>query len=239
MEELLVSGARELGVEITPEQLEQFRQYTDLLLEWNKKMNLTGITEPYEIAIKHHVDSLTCLRAGVIPKCATVADVGTGAGFPGLPLAIVRPDLQVTLIDSTKKRLTFLEAVRDTVFGGDKERIRVLHARAEDAGRLSKHRGHYAIVVARAVADLRILAEYCLPLAKERGKFIAMKGPDVTAEVAAARLGIATLGGCPPEIIRLTLPGTDVGRTLVVVRKTKPTPEMYPRHGSRISEKPL
>jgi 16S rRNA (guanine527-N7)-methyltransferase len=239
MEDLLARAAKELGVELSPEQLNQFEQYTVLLLEWNERMNLTGITDPTEIKIKHHVDSLTCLRAGVIPKAANLADVGTGAGFPGVPLAIARPDLRVTLIDSTKKRLTFLEAVRDVIFGGDAERIRIVHARAEEAGRLPEHRESYAVVVARAVADLRVLAEYCLPLARVRGKFIAMKGPDVADEVSAARAGIGTLGGCAPEIIRLTLPGTNMGRTLIVVRKTKPTPEQFPRHGSKISQKPL
>lgn len=255
IEQLLVDGARKLGIELTGRQVEQFEAYTSLLLEWNDRFNLTSITDPAEIVTKHFLDSLTCLTAAKFPKGAVVADIGTGAGFPGVPIAIVRPDLKIVMIDATKKKLAFLDEIRKTILSnhhpailslskderleGEPPRIELVHARAEEVGRLPEHRERYDAVVARAVAEMRVLAEYCLPLVKVGGKFIAMKGPDIDAELAKAKPGIGTLGGSRPEVVRLTLPGTDIGRSLVIIRKTKPTPEQFPRHGSQITKRPL
>lgn len=241
--QLLVNGAHKLGVNINDTMAAQFSAYTELLLKWNETMNLTTITDPDDIVIKHYLDSLTCLKAVKFRKGDIVADVGTGAGFPGVPLAILRPDVKVVLIDATRKRLSFLEEVINTISNlaeeGNAPNIEILQARAEDAGRMPEHREHYNIVVARAVAEMRILVEYCLPLVKLGGVFVAMKGPQVEGELALARPGIGTLGGGRPEIVELTLPGTDIQRSLIVIKKIKPTPEQFPRHGSKIAQKPL
>ena len=241
MDDILTSGARALGIELQPDQVEQFRAYTRLLLEWNEKFNLTRITDPVDIAVKHYLDSLTSLSAAEFPKGALVADVGTGAGFPGVPIAIVRPDLRLVLIEATKQKLRFLEQLRQAILSLAKDGLQIdlVHARAEDAGRMPEHRERYDVVLARAVAEMRVLAEYCLPLAKVGGVFIAMKGSDVDEELEAARPAIGTLGGAPPKLIRLTLPYADIGRTLVVVKKAKPTPEQFPRHGSKIAKRPV
>jgi 16S rRNA (guanine527-N7)-methyltransferase len=236
-EETLTKGAKALGIELSREQVEQFFVYTQLLLEWNEKFNLTSIIDPEQIAIKHHLDSLTCLAAAHFPKGALVADIGTGAGFPGIPLAIVRPDLKLVLVEATKKKLSFLEEVAKEVLPG--RNIELVNARAEELGHDSKHRERYDIVIARAVAEMRILAEYCLPLVKKGGLFIAMKGPDVRDEIKQAKPGIGTLGGSLPDITQLTLPFTDINRTLITIKKLKLTPEQFPRHGSKISKKPL
>lgn len=236
IEDALKTGAGNIGIGLSDEQSAKFAMYTELLLEWNEKFNLTSITDPAEIEIKHYLDSLTCLKAAKFPKGARIADVGTGAGFPGVPIAIARPDLTVVLIEATAKKLTFLEEVKNWL---DLPNIELVNARVEDAGRLPEHREHYDIVVARAVADMRILAEYCLPLLKIGGKLVAQKGPDVEAEVDAARPGIGNLGGAHPEIIKMALPDTDINRSIVVIKKVKPTPEMFPRQYSRIKHKPL
>jgi len=249
VEEILKKGALALGIELGDHEINQFSAYTALLLEWNKKFNLTRITDPAEIAVKHYLDSLTCLAAARFPEGALVADVGTGAGFPGVPLAIARPDLRLVLIEATRKKLAFLEVVRDAILSQHPAilslskdgvpRIELVHARAEEVGRLPEHRERYDVVVARAVAEMRVLAEYCLPLVKVGGVFIAQKRPDVEHELARARPGISVLGGGPPEVVRLTLPGTDSRRSVVVVKKIKPTPGEFPRQGAKIAKKAL
>ncbi len=244
MENRLVTGARELGINLSASQVEQFRTYTDLLLEWNTKVNLTRITSPEDIVLKHYLDSLTCLKVAEFQTGDTVADVGTGAGFPGVPISIARPDVKVVLIDATRKRLAFLEEVKRAVYSQEpnpslRPRMHTVQLRAEEAGRQPDHRERYDIVVARAVAEMRVLAEYCLPLTKTGGVFIAMKGPDVQNELTLARPGIGSLGGGKSETIHLRLPGSDLERCLIVIKKVKPTPEQFPRHGSRISQKPL
>jgi 16S rRNA (guanine527-N7)-methyltransferase len=242
IDEVLTRGAKALGIELSPRQVEQFLLYTELLLEWNDKFNLTSIDDQEEIAVKHYIDSLTCLKVVNFPEDALVADIGTGAGFPGVPIAIARPDLRVVLIEATRKKLAFLEELRTglaELAPDDPPHIELVNARAEEAGADPDHREHYDFVVARAVAEMRVLIEYCLPLVKVGGAFVAMKGPDVNGELDLARPGIGTLGGAHPEITRLTLPYTDINRTLIVINKKKPTPEPFPRHGSKIAKKPL
>lgn len=239
--DVLINGARELGIQLGEREIELFRVYTELLIEWNKKFNLTRITDPEEIAVKHYLDSLTCLTAVKFHKGDVIADVGTGAGFPAVPLAIVRPDIKVVLIEATKKKITFLEQVLD-IFSTrhptpSTQHPDLVHCRAEEAGRMPKHRERYNIVTARAVAEMRVLVEYCLPLVKAGGVFIAMKGPDIDEELDAARAVIGTLGGSHPQVTHLTLPGTDIRRSLVVIKKIKPTPAQFPRHGSKIGVK--
>ena len=182
---LLISKAKEIGVKVSPAQAEQFQIYLDLLLERNTVMNLTAITDPEEAVIKHFVDSLTLLKALEIKKNAKVIDVGTGAGFPGIPLKIMRPDIELTLLDSLNKRLVFLREVCDAI-GIEAETI---HKRAEEAGKDTKLRESFDVATARAVANMNILAEYCIPLIKMKGYFAAMKGPSLPDELEYARKG--------------------------------------------------
>lgn len=238
--DLFARVAAPFGVEVTPELAEKLGIYARLLVEWNQKMNLTGITDPVGIAVKHFADSLTV--APLLPAGAfSLIDVGTGAGFPGVPLALYRPDCRLTLLDSLNKRLTFLDTVcRET--GLDAQ---LIHARAEEGGQTPALREKYDIACARAVAALPTLAEYCLPFVKVGGRFIALKGPDADRERAEAGRGIGILGGKIADVTALTLPATPVEgvepmeRRLVVVDKVKPTPAAYPRHGSKIAKKPL
>lgn len=187
---LLISKAKEIGVKVSPAQAEQFQIYLDLLLERNTVMNLTAITDPEEAVIKHFVDSLTLLKALEIKKNAKVIDVGTGAGFPGIPLKIMRPDIELTLLDSLNKRLVFLREVCDAI-GIEAETI---HKRAEEAGKDTKLRESFDVATARAVANMNILAEYCIPLIKMKGYFAAMKGPSLPDELEYARKAISSLG---------------------------------------------
>lgn len=221
-------------IEITDEQLEKFQRYMELLVEWNQKMNLTAITDPEGVTVKHFYDSLMVLRCTEIPQGASLIDVGTGAGFPGIPLAIMRPGLQLTLLDSLNKRLVFLEEVCRSL--GIHAQLR--HARAEEGGRQAGLRESFDIATARAVAGMNVLCEYCLPFVKKGGLFIAMKGPDGENEVKEASRGIGVLGGKPEKLEKLTLPDGSQ-RCVVLLRKVRETPAAYPRHGSKISKKPL
>ena len=228
-------GAAGLGLEVTSVAAQRLERYAKLLLEWNERMNLTAITEPVEVAVKHFVDSLSLLWV-LDEGVESVADVGTGAGFPGLVVAIARPDLRVTLIDALGKRLTFLGAVIDALGIGN---ATLLHARAEEAGRRADLREGFDVVTARAVAHLATLAEYCLPLARVGGEFVAMKARAVDEEVAIAGPAIATLGGEVTTVLRFALPGGREERVLVRVSKLRPTPEAYPRRAGVPERRPI
>ena len=227
--------AAEAGFPLTEAQCMQFDTYAQLLVEWNEKMNLTAITEPEEIVTKHFVDSLYGIP--YIPQNASLVDVGTGAGFPGVPLKIARPDISLTLLDSLNKRLTFLDAVAEALTLTDTETV---HLRAEEgASHGSFYREEFDVATSRAVAQLNVLAEYCLPYVKVGGVFLAYKGGDVAEEVKNAKNAIRTLGGDTEDIVPYTIPGTDITHSLVVIRKMNPTISMYPRQQGRISKKPL
>ena len=223
------------GFELAAPQLEQFRQYADLLVEWNKKMNLTAITEPGEIITKHFIDSLYGLP--YLPNGGTLIDVGTGAGFPGIPLKIARPDLSLTLLDSLNKRLTFLnEVIRELALPD----VKTVHTRAEEgAVKKSPLREKFDVATSRAVAQLNALAEYCLPYVKVGGVFLAYKGGDVEEECKNAKNAVKTLGGDIRDIVSYTIPTTDITHTLVVIEKIKETADIYPRQQGKISKKPL
>ena len=232
--ETLISQAKELGMKVTPEQAQQFQTYMELLLEWNEKINLTSITEPDQVVEKHFLDSMTLLLWKKLKQGAKVIDVGTGAGFPGIPLKILRPDVDLTLLDGTMKRLNFLGEVCTAL----KLSARRVHKRAEEAGLDKTMRERYDLATARAVAPLNVLAEYCLPLVKMKGYFIAMKGPGAAQELEEAENALDILGAGEPEIMALTLPGGEE-RNLVIAQKLRFTPKGYPRHGGTILKHPL
>lgn len=230
----LISSAAGCGVPISEQQAEQFQTYLDLLNEWNKKINLTALKEPEEILEKHFLDSVLILRLVRIPPGAKLIDVGTGAGFPGVPLKILRPDLDLTLMDGLNKRLIFLEALLKAL----SVPAELVHARAEEGGRMPQYRTKFDFATARAVARLPVLCEYCLPFLRDGGIFAAMKGPDVEKELESAQNAVKLLG-CKTEAVKhYSLPGGD-GRSLVLIRRTGPLLQKYPRHGSKIAKAPL
>ena len=232
--EILAARGAEAQLSFTEEQLAQFTRYYELLVETNKVMNLTAITEPEEVAVKHMVDSLLAYEDGMQGK--TLVDVGTGAGFPGAPLKIYCPSLKVTLVDSLGKRLRFLEQVIDEL---GLKGIRCEHLRAEDAGRSKKHREQYDYVTARAVARLSVLSEYCLPLAKKGGQFIALKGSRFAEEIEEGEAAVKILGGKIISAEPVKLPGLDDGRAIIKIAKIKATPAQYPRKAGTPEKQPL
>jgi 16S rRNA (guanine527-N7)-methyltransferase len=215
-----------LGLELTPRQVEQFAILERELLDWNARFNLTAIRDPQEMRIKHFLDSLTCQMAFRGQPPTRLCDIGTGAGFPGLPLKILYPDMRLTLVESIGKKLTFCQHAAESLgLSG----VEFLNTRAEDIGRLRGHREAYDWVTARAVANLPVLCEYLLPLVQPGGSMLAQKGSSAPMEARAAEKAIRVLGGGPAELIPVQLPGLADERWLVVVKKEKPTPAAYPR----------
>ena len=232
--DLLSKEAAALGIELSENMLTQFEKYAALLKEWNEKINLTAITDDEGIAYKHFLDSLALLKQVDIPKGAEIADVGTGAGFPGVVLKIARPDLELTLIDSLQKRLNFL----DTVLKELDLKAELRHSRAEDAGHEKNLREKFDFVTARAVANLAVLSEYCLPLCKVGGFFVPMKTAEVAPELSAAENAVKLLGGEIKGAQFYNLPVAG-GRSVVLIEKVSATPPKYPRQRVKISDKPL
>ena len=225
-----------LNLALSAHQLEQFELLSDMLLDWNQRMNLTSITAPEDIVVKHFLDSLTLTAVVTRFDGLRLIDVGTGAGFPGLALAIAFPALEVTLLDSTAKKLRFIEAVREAL---QLDTVRTLHARAEDAGRDRSHRASYDIAVARAVARLPALVEYLLPLVKPEGQAIAMQGMTAYDDANSAARAIEALGGELFTIEEVLLPALDNPRYLIVIDKIKKTPRQYPRQPGRPTRDPI
>lgn len=234
--ETLARLAHDAGYALSDAQLAQLTRYYELLTEWNARMNLTAITEPDDVALKHMIDSMTAYDAALFTDGARVIDVGTGAGFPGLPLKILAPGIRLTLLDSLQKRVTFLEAVTRAL---DLTDVTCLHGRAEDVARDSAHRGRYDIAVSRAVARLAVLLEYDMPFLREGGTFIALKGKDAAAELAEAEKAIKILGGKAGALRPVTLPGVEDRRAIITVKKVMPTPKAYPRKAGTPAKKPL
>lgn len=232
----LKEAAPVLGFNLEEPQVELFQKYYQWLLSGNEKCNLTAITEPKDVAIKHFLDSLTCLLALDFPPGAKVLDVGTGAGFPGIPLKIFRPDLDVLLMDSLQKRVVFLQ---ETITHLGLSSIWAIQDRAEDFGRRENGRENYDIVVSRAVARLSVLAEYCLPCVKVGGYFISQKGPDINDELTESAKALEILGGQLSEVKRLQLPVMGDARSIVVIEKIKSTPGAYPRKAGTPAKKPI
>ena len=241
--DLLAREARRLlGLDLTPAQLAAFQRYHDELLAWNERAGLTTIVDDEGVQIQHFLDSLTCLLAWAgnreIGKSAnSVIDIGAGAGFPGLPLRIVRPNLRLTLVESTRKKAAFLRHVTEVL---DLPDVTVLTARAEDVGRDPAHRECYDVALARAVAGLPVLVEYALPLLRVGGVFIAQKTAAVVpVKVEAATHALDVLGGTVHDVVQVTLPGLREPRALVVIAKTAPTPARYPRRAGVPAKRPL
>lgn len=224
------------GFSLTNAQLEQFLQYYALLKEWNQKMNLTAIEEPVEVAYKHFVDSALLCR--VIPQLAgrSLIDIGTGAGFPGVPLKIMEPSLQLTLFDSLNKRITFLKEVcQQLQLSG----VQAIHGRAEDFAQKIDYREQYDLASARAVARLPVLLEICLPFVKVGGYFIALKGPELEQEIAESSRALQLSGGKIEDVQKLTLLDGKYSRSIAVILKTAPTPKKYPRKAGTPQKSPL
>ena len=233
-QQLLLDGCEAFGITLPQGAAEKLDRYAQLLVEWNQKMNLTAITEPREIVYKHCVDSLLLLKAIELPQGASLIDVGTGAGFPSMPLKIAREDLKVTLLDSLQKRLTFLQEV-NVQLGLD---CAFIHARAEDGGKDKKLREQFDFASARAVAHLRELVEYCLPYVKVGGYFISLKGPEVEQEIREAKNAVATMGGRVEQVLHFSLPD-DSGRSIVLIKKISHTSPSFPRTAAKMAKKPI
>ena len=233
-EKLMKEYAIELKISLTDEQIEKFYTYMELLLEWNEKINLTAITKPEEIVLKHFIDSMTI--AQYISQGAKVVDVGTGAGFPGIPLKIIRDDLEVTLLDSLNKRVNFLNEVIDRL---QLTKMSAVHSRVEEFGRNKNYREKFDVATSRAVANLSTLAEYQIPLVKLDGVCVSMKGSDVEDELASSENAIILLGGKVEKVDQFQLPKSDMNRSVVVIRKCKSTPAKFPRKPGVPSKEPL
>ena len=233
-EEEMSKKSKILGVRFSVEQIEQFYKYMNLLIEWNEKMNLTAITEPKEIILKHFIDSITILK--YIDDNSKLVDVGTGAGFPGVPLSIMNPTLKITLVDSLNKRLIFLQEVVKEL---NLKNIEIVHARAEEFGQNKNYREKFDIATSRAVANLATLSEYLVQLVKIGGKIISMKASNAKEEINDAQKAIEVLGGKIEKIEEFDLPESDIGRTIIIIDKNKCTPAIYPRKAGTPAKEPI
>ena len=229
-----VQRLKEFNIKINDEQIKKFMNYMNLLLEWNEKINLTAITQPEEVKLKHFVDSLTVLK--YINDDDKVIDIGTGAGFPGIPLKIMKENTKITLLDSLNKRINFLNIVIETL---NLRNIQAIHGRAEEIARNKLYREKYDVAVSRAVANLSTLSEYILPLVKVGGKCICMKGANVNEEIEKAKNAIKELGGEIERVDNFYLSDNDNERNIIIIRKVKETSSKYPRKAGMPSKEPL
>lgn len=224
------------GLNFNDDIYNKFMTYKTLIQEWNEKINLTAITEDEEIIKKHFIDSIQCYKFKEFHNFKTIIDIGTGAGFPGIPIKIADKNKKITLLDSLNKRINFLNEVIGKL---GLDGITAVHSRAEDLAQRSEHREKYDCVVSRAVANMAVLSEYCLPYAKVGGYFMALKGPAVEEEIMNAKKAIITLGGEIEDILPVSIENTDLKHNIVIVRKVKNTSKEYPRKAGVISKKPI
>jgi len=232
--EMLSAECKIIGVELNSEALQRFEKYYTMLIDYNERMNLTAITEEKDVIVKHFCDSLYLLTKYEIKHGAKIIDVGTGAGFPGIPLLIARPDLKLTLLDGLNKRLVFLEDVLNSL----ELSAEIVHSRAEDGGKDKIFREKFDVATSRAVARLNVLLEYCLPYVKKGGVFLAMKGPAAKEELDEATKALKILGGEVEIVEEYTLSDESL-RTIIAVKKSNHTHPAYPRHNSKIKKQPL
>lgn len=236
MSEMLKNRMDRLQIETNENMLEQFDLFYHLLVEWNKVMNLTGITEYEEVVEKHFADSLSLARFLDLNRIHTVIDVGTGAGFPGIPLKIAFPHLKVVLLDSLNKRINFLNEVIAKL---DLKEIHTIHGRAEEYARKPEYREQFDLCVSRAVANLSVLSEYCIPYIRVGGIFVPYKSGEIDEEVAASRKAVDILGGQIDHVEKFQLPDTDIHRSFVFINKIKNTQKKYPRKAGTPAKEPL
>ena len=234
MKQTICEGAKKLGIDITDQSADALIRYFNILVERNKSVNLTRITEPFDVATKHFLDSLTPITSDLVK--GKVIDVGTGAGFPGLVIKCAMPDIELTLLDSLNKRIEFLRDAADLM--GIKDKINFVHARAEDAGKSDAHRSMYDTVLSRAVANMRTLSEWCLPLLKTGGYFLALKGPLADSELDDARPAISVLGGEVIDVMKVNIPFTELDHKIIIVKKVRQTPQLFPRMGKKATAVP-
>lgn len=240
MKDILKEEIKKIGIQLDDKQIDQFLRYYELLAEWNRFMNLTAITDYKEVIQKHFVDSLSIIKAMDIEylqsKDKQLIDIGTGAGFPGIPIKIVFPKLKITLLDSLNKRVKFLNEVIDVL---ELKNIEAIHGRAEDYARQEKYREKYDVCVSRAVANLSTLSEYSLPFVKIGGYFISYKAENIEEEIEKSKNVVILLGGDINEVVKFSLPDTDIKRALIIIKKEKPTNKKYPRRSGIPSKEPL
>lgn len=231
-----IKKCEKIGITLSEKQISQFMTYYDLLVEWNSFMNLTAITEFNEVIDKHFIDSLAICEYVDFKKGDSLIDIGTGAGFPGIPLKIVFPELRITLLDSLNKRIKFLDTVIESL---ELENVETIHGRAEDFAKQQSYREKYDFVISRAVANLTTLSELCIPFAKEDKYFISYKAEKCNEELEDAKKAISILGGKVEKQIEYKLPDTDMNRNLLLIKKVKSTPKKYPRKAGTPAKEPI
>ena len=236
MSKIFESKLNELGITLDNKQKQQFVKFYELLVEWNKVMNLTGITEYEEVNEKHFVDSLSIVKAVDMNSVESVIDIGTGAGFPGIPLKIAFPHLKVVLLDSLNKRINFLNTVIDELGLTD---IKTIHGRAEDFAKQADYREQFDLCVSRAVANLATLSEYCIPYVKKDGLFVPYKSGEIAEELEQSKKAVHVLGGKIEDVVKFQLPGTEIGRSFVKIRKVQNTAKRYPRKAGLPGKEPI
>lgn len=236
MKHRIQESFKNINIDLTDEQASNLYTYYEMLVEWNKVMNLTGITEFEDVLLKHFIDSVAVCQITDMSKIKSVMDVGTGAGFPGMPLKIVFPHLKITLLDSLNKRIQFLNAVIEKL---QLDEIDTIHGRAEDFGRDPKYREKYDLCVSRAVANLSSLSEYCVPFVKVGGRFISYKAGEVEEEVTSASKAVRTLHCEPAVVEKITLPESDLSRSFVIIKKKGHLDKKYPRKAGMPTKNPL
>ena len=234
--QLLIDGCSEMGIELSEKQVSLFSKYLELIIEWNQKFNLTAITEPNEIIVQHFLDSISTLKLNKIGSEARILDMGSGAGLPGIPLKIMIPQLRLSLVDSVQKKVGFLNEVIEQL--GMEDTV-AIHARAEDLANIEEQREAYDAVVSRAVAELRVLSEYCLPFLRKGGFFISHKGPGAAEELEFAKMAIKILGGRWLETVEAKIPYSERTHNLIIIKKEKITPIKYPRSPGKPKKEPL
>ena len=234
--ELLREGLEKFGITTTDKILNDFSIYREILVEWNQKMNLTGIEDERQVYIKHFLDSISCVTNGYIKDGISIIDVGTGAGFPGMPLRICLNNIKLTLLDSLNKRINFLQEVSNNLGIDD---IKFIHGRAEDFGKDLEYREQYDVATARAVAGLPVLMEFCVPFIKVGGYFVCLKGPNANLELEESKAAMEALGIEFIEKIDIELPDSDLKHNILVFKKVKNTPEKYPRKAGKPAKSPI
>ena len=234
--QLMKEASNEVGLELTEKQYNQFITYMRLLQEWNEKINLTAITEDEEVIKKHFIDCIKAFKSEAVKNAKTIIDVGTGAGFPGLPIAIMDPSIKVTWLDSLNKRINFLNTVVRSL---DLNNVTTIHSRAEDGARQVELREKFDVAISRAVANMAVLSEFCIPYVKLNGYFVALKGPAIEEELKEGQKAIETLGGKLEKLVEVNIEESDLKHNIVEVKKVNKCSKTYPRKAGTINKKPI